>query len=89
MLIFGLLLSALLVVGGVVLYREIHNAPEGFEDRDGFHFVSPFKLGSLVNLTALGSDRKPQVSHSSPASRIGLATRRQPSRREALANQAN
>ena len=34
-----LVLGAPLVIGGIVLAVELRNAPEGFEDSDGFHSV--------------------------------------------------
>ena len=34
-----ILLSGLLLTGGIVMLLEIWNAPEGFQDRDGFHVI--------------------------------------------------
>jgi hypothetical protein len=91
MLIIGLLLAATVVVGGIVLFLEIRNAPEGFEDRNGFHFGSRFKVAPLARLTALGSARKQRRNATVTVSRLGLSGRKhlKPSRQEAVVHQAN
>ncbi len=62
MLTFVALALIFAVVATVVTWRAIANAPEGYEDEDGFHAITDGRLSSGSGASSAGSAPLPTAS---------------------------